>query len=237
MGRLTQSQLVRQAEIFITNGAKPEAQAVIAGVGYGPTALNEGQVLVDAVKAGQAQTKEHLAAQKNATQAEKKARQTAQKEVSSLAETSRLLFAGDGSALTLLGLQTQYVTVTDPVTGATVQQAAQARQAAAEIISRWRQLAANVPQLKPDQTAALTAAGWGEGRLTAVNALVEAYAAADTAQQSAIQTYQKTSGQYKTDVETLRVWYNRARKLSAQAIKDNDPGNQHNLRELLGLDG
>ena len=106
MGRLTQSQLVRQAEIFITNGAKPEAQAIIASVGYGPTALSEGRVLVDAVKAGQAQTKEQLAAQKNATQAEKKARQTAQKEISSLAKTSRLLFAGDEPALTLLGLQT-----------------------------------------------------------------------------------------------------------------------------------
>lgn len=237
MAKLSQSQLVRQAEIFVTNGAKPAAQAVIASVGYGPTVLSEGQELVSAVKTGQALTKEQLAAQKNATQAEKKARLAAQKETTSLAETSRLLFADDGPALTLLGLQTQYVTIADPVTGATAQQAVQARRTTAEAISRWRQLVKNTPQLKPDQIAALTAAGWGEGRITAVATLVEAYASADTAQQSAIQTYQQTSAQYQTDVETLRTWYSRARQLCALAIKDKDPGNQQNLRELLGLDG
>ena len=231
MGRLTQAQLVRQAEIFVTNGAKPAAQAVIATVGYGPAALDQGQALVDAVKAGLALTKEQLAAQKNATQAEKQARQAAQKEISSLAETARLLFAGDEPALTLLGLKTQYVR------GETGPQAAPVSQAAAEMISRWRQLAANAPQLPPEQAAVLTAAGWGEARITAVAALVEAYAAADTAQQSVIQLYQKTSAQSRTDVETLRAWYSRARQLCGLAIKDSDPRNQQNLRELLGLDG
>jgi hypothetical protein len=237
MKHLTQSQLVRQAEIFITNGAKPEAQVVIVGVGYGPTVLSAGQALVGAVKTGQAQVKEQLAAQKNATQAEKKARLAAQKEITSLAETSRLLYAGDGATLTALGLQTQYVTVTDPDTGATTQQAAQVRKATAETISRWRQLAANVSQLQAEQASELAAAGWGSGRITAVTALVETYASADTAQQSAIQTYQKTNAKYKVDVETLRTWYSRARQLCGLAIKDNDPGNQQNLRELLGLDG
>ncbi|MFO7682331.1 MAG: hypothetical protein R6X34_20005 [Chloroflexota bacterium] len=237
MAKLTQSQLVRQAEIFVTNGAKPAAQAVIAGVGYEPAVLNDGQDLVSAVKTGQALTKEQLAAQKSATQAEKKARLAAQKETTSLAETSRLLFADDGAALTALGLQTQYVTVTDPVTGKIDQQAAEVRRSTAETISRWRQLVKNATQLQPDQIAALTAAGWGEARVTAVTDLVEAYASADTAQQSAIQTYQQTSAQYKTDIETLRAWYSRARQLCALAIKDKDPGNQQNLRELLGLDG
>jgi len=237
MAKLSQSQLVRQAEIFVTNGAKSEAQAVIAAVGYGPTALSDGQALVDAVKVGQAQTKEQLAAQKSATQAEKKARLAAHKEIASLTDTARLLFADDGPALTLLGLQTQYVTVTDPATGETEQQAARASESAAETIRRWRQLAANAPQLGTEQAAALTAAGWGAARVTAVAALVEAYAAADTAQQSAIQLYQKTSGEYTADTEALRAWYNRARQLCGRAIQDVDPGNQQNLRELLGLDG
>ena len=68
-------------------------------------------------------------------------------------------------------------------------------------------------------------------------AVVEAYAAADTVQQSAIQLYQKTSGEYTADTEALRAWYNRARQLCGRAIQDVDPGNQQNLRELLGLDG
>ena len=237
MAKLSQSQLVRQAEIFVTNGVKPDAQAVIAAVGYGPAALSEGQALVAAVKAGQSLTKEQLAAQKSATQAEKKARLAAQKEIASLTETARLLFAGDGPALTLLGLQTQYVTITNPDTGATAQQAVRAGESTAEMIGRWRLLVKNVPGLQPQQAAALTAAGWGEGRVTAVSALVEAYASADTAQQSAIQVYQKTSGQYKEDVESLRAWYSRARLLCSRAIKDNGAGDPQNLRELLGLNG
>lgn len=237
MAKLSQAQLVRQAEIFITNGARPEAQAIIAGVGYGPTVLTSGGTMLTAVRAGQAQTKERLTAQKNATLAEKKARQNAQKEITSLAETARLLFTEDGATLTSLGLQTQYETITDPDTGATSQQAVQARQATAATISRWRLLVTNVPQLTTTQRATLTAAGWSAARVTAAAALVETFASADTAQQSAIQGYQQTNAQYKADVEALRGWYGRARQLCGLAIKDNDPGNSQNLRELLGLDG
>ncbi len=102
MAKLSRSSLVRQAEIFITNGARPEAQTVIADVGYGPTALTNGQTLVSAVKTGQAQTKELLAAQKSTTRAEKNARTAAQKEVTSLSETARLLFANDNPTLALV---------------------------------------------------------------------------------------------------------------------------------------
>lgn len=237
MAKLSRSSLVRQAEIFITNGARPEAQAVIAGVGFGPTALSNGQTLVSAIKTGQAQTKELLAAQKSATRAEKNARTAAQKEITSLSETARLLFGNDDATLTSLGLQTQYQTVTDPITGLSSQQAVPAPQATAELISRWRQLTTNAARLETAQQAELTAAGWGSARLTAVAALVEAYADADTNQQDAIQNYQAASAQYQADMEALRDWYGRARQLSGRAIKDADPTNQQNLRELLGLDG
>ncbi len=237
MGRLKHSQLTRQAEIFITNGAKPEAQAVIAGVGYAPAALNDGQTLVTAVKTGQAYTKELLAAQKSATRAEKNARQAAQKEMVSLSETARLLFADDEPTLTSLGLQTQYETVIDPETGESKQQAVSLPQATAEVISRWRQLVTNVTKLDAAQVAELAAAGWGSTRITAAAALVEAFADADTNQQDTIQDYQEASAQYQADMEALRGWYGRARQLSSLAIKDADPTNQQNLRELLGLDG
>lgn len=237
MASLSRSQLVRQAEIFITNGAKPEAQAVIAGVGYAPAALSDGQTLVNTVKTGQARTKELLAAQKSATRAEKNARQAAQKEMASLSETARLLFANDEPTLTSLGLQTQYETVIDPETGESKQQAVPPSQATAEVISRWRQLVINVTKLDAGQVAALAAAGWGSARITAAAALVETFANTDTNQQDAIQDYQEASAQYQADMEALRGWYGRARQLSGRAIKDADPTNQQNLRELLGLDG
>ena len=234
---LSQTQIIRRTEIFVTNDCLPEAQAVIAGVGYDAAALAVGQGLITAVKTGQASTKELLAAQKTATRAEKDARTAAQKEVISLSETARLLFANDNATLTALGLQTQYETVIDAESGEEKQVAKRPSEATADVIARWRQLVTNAEKLEAGLLAQLTAAGWGVTRLTAASTLVEAYATADTNQQSAIQAYQQTSNQYTADIESLRQWYSRARNLSTLAIKDADPTNQQNLRELLGLDG
>lgn len=235
MAYAKQSELVRQAEVFIINGARPEAQAVLAGIGYAPATLAAGQTLVNAVKTGVAGTSELRSAQKNATTAEKQARRAAQKEVTSLANTARLLFNDAGATLTALGLQTQFETVIDPETQEETQQAVRPSESTAETIARWRLLATNAASLETTQQADLTAAGWGSARLTALSDLIEAYADADTAQQDAIQNYQQTSAQYTADVAALKDWYGRARRLSTIAIKDADPTNQQNLRELLGL--
>ena len=236
MARLTIAQLIRKAEIFVTNGALPEAQAVLSGVGYGPTELTNAQTLVNTVKAGHASTKELLAAQKNATKAEHQAQAEAAKEIVSLSEVARILFAEDEPTLTALGLQTQYETVVDPETGEETQQAVQPSESTAQRLIRWRQLVTNAPKLESDLLDMLIDAGWTTTRLSQANSLVEAYAAADTEQQDAIQNYQATSAQFKDDTAELRQWYRRARAISSIAIKDNDPQNLSNLRELLGLD-
>lgn len=235
MARSTQAEQLRLAELFITNGAKPEAQAVLAGIGYAPATLAAGQTLVNTVKAGTAQVKELRAAQKNATTAERNARRATQAEITSLSETARLLFSQSGATLTALGLQTQYETVTDPETQEETQQAARPSLSTAETIARWRLLATNAASLEATQQAELTAAGWGSTRLTALAAEVETYANADTAQRDAIQNYQQASNQYTADMTALKEWYGRARRLGTVAIKDADPTNQQNLRELLGF--
>lgn len=235
MAYVKQGELMRQAELFITNGARPEAQAVLAGIGYAPATLTAGQTLVNTVKSGEAQVKELRAAQKNATTAERNARQAAQKEVTGLSETARLLFTHTGATLTALGLQTQYETVTDPATGEATQQAARPSESTAQTIARWRLLATNAASLEATQQAELTTAGWGSTRLAALAAQVETYATADTAQRDAIQNYQQASNQYTANVDALKEWYGRARRLSTIAIKAADPTNQQNLRELLGF--
>ena len=45
----------------------------------------------------------------------------------------------------------------------------------------------------------------------------------------------KVSGQQTVNSEALRTWYTTAAALSKRAIKDNDPDNQQQLLELLGL--
>lgn len=56
----TQAQLERRAEVLITNGQQPVAQAIIAGVGYGPAALDAGGALLAAVRQGRARKQELL---------------------------------------------------------------------------------------------------------------------------------------------------------------------------------
>jgi hypothetical protein len=89
-------------------------------------------------------------------------------------------------------------------------------------------------RLKADQAALLDAAGWSAARVTAAQALVEAFAKADTDQQAAIQTYQQLSDKQTADIEALRAWYTTA-GLSKRAIKDADPDNHQQLLELLEL--
>jgi hypothetical protein len=235
MAAYSHAQLLQRVEVFVTNGAKAEAQAVLVGVGVTPAELAVGQALADVVAAGRAETKALLAAQKNATEAERAARRLAERELNSLARTARLLFAGDEAALTSLGLQTRYRMVVDVSTGQGKRQVLRPSQATAEVIARWQQLMTNALALAAAEKGQLTAAGWGDGRISAAQGLVAAYATADTAQRQARQAYQQASGQYQAAVAALNRWYTRVRALSVIAIKDMDPTNQQNLRELLGF--
>ena len=87
-----------------TNGQLPQAQAVIAQVGYGPEALSAGATILQEWLTHRNQSKVLLSEQKKATQAQKQAQYAAKKEMSNLAQTARLLFSDDEPVLTSLGL-------------------------------------------------------------------------------------------------------------------------------------
>jgi hypothetical protein len=235
MTRFSQAKLERRVEVLVTNGQQSAAQAVIAGVGYDPIVLGEGATLLEAARQSRAQKRERLADQKQATRIEREAYLAANREIVSLSETARTLFAADIPTLTALGLLTRYETVTTP-DGEDVRVAAQLSDSTAERLLRWRQLLDNAQMLDAALAAQLSAAGWTAERLTQTVALVEAYAAADTAQQAAIQAHQEAAAQLKTAVTALDDWYARAARLIRVAIKDSAPANQAQLRELMGLD-
>jgi len=226
--------LERRVEILVTNGRQADAQAVIAGVGYDLAGLDEGAALLEAVSPSRARKHELLAEQKKATQAERLAREAASRELTNLSQTVRALFSADIPVLTALGLLTQYERVTTPE-GEEVWRAVRLSDSIAEMLARWRQLLDNVATLDSAALARLNAAGWTAERLAAARALVEAYAAADTAQQVAIQAYQQAAIQFKTNVAALRTWYSHAKQLIKLAIKAQDPADQAQLHELLGL--
>jgi hypothetical protein len=232
---LTQAQLERKVEVFTTNGKKPEAQAVISKVGYTPVKLDEHATLLAAIRQGHSTVPDALKAQKQATDAEAVAREAANKEIASLSDTCRIVYANDEPTLTALGLTTQHETVKGPDGQPTGTVAARQSEATAELIKRWRARVDIAAQLAPDKAALLDAAGWSAARVTAAQALVEAFAKADTDQQAAIQTYQQLSDKQTADIDALRAWYTTAAALSKRAIKDADPDNHQQLLELLEL--
>jgi hypothetical protein len=228
MTRLTQTTLECKTQILVANGRRPEAQAVLAAVGCGPAALDEGAALLDAMRQSRVSRQAALAAQKEATGREAQAARAAGRHIASLTRTARTLFAADEPTLTALGLITRY-------THTSGRRAVQPSRAVAEVLARWRQLVDNAARLDGDVAAQLSAAGWPVERLDETAALVEVYAAADTAQQAAIQAHRQAAARFKTDVAALRAWYARAAALIRIAIRDADPTDAAQLHDLLGL--
>jgi len=232
---LSQAELERKVEVFTTNGKKPEAQAVIGKVGYGPAKLDEQATLLADIRLWHTAVPDALKAQKQATATEAAAREAASKEIVSLSDTGRTVFAGDEPTLTALGLSTHYERLKGPDGLPIGTAATRLSESTAEVIKRWRSEVGVAAALPPEKGAILSGAGWDLARVKAAQGLVEAYALADTEQQAAIQAYQQLSGQQTANLEALRAWYTTAAALSKRAIKDNDPDNHQQLLELLGL--
>jgi hypothetical protein len=232
---LTQAELERKVEVFTTNGKQLGAQAVIGKVGYVPAKLDEHAALLAAIRLGHSAVPDALKGQKQATADEAAARAAANKEVASLSDTCRIVYKDDEPTLTALGLTTQHETVKGPDGKPPGTVVARASEATAEVIKRWRSRVDVAAKLAPDKAVLLDAAGWSAARVTAAQALVEAFAEADTDQQAAIQTYQQMSDQQTADIEMLRSWYTTAAALCKCAIKDADPQNHQQLMELLEL--
>lgn len=235
MPLLTQAELDSKVEKFVSNGVLPVAQAVISHVGYGPEKLTQGGGLHIAWHTSRKAAEFGLRDQKLATQAEADARAAANKDVVSLSEMSRTLFAGDEPTLTLLGLTAERETVTGSDGQPTGTVAARPPESTAETVLRWRTRLDNAVSLTGDAATVLADAGWTTVRLGKARDLVEAYAQADIAQQVAIRAAQEASDQQELDLAALRQWYTTAAAICKQAIKDADPTNHQQLLELLAF--
>jgi hypothetical protein len=216
---MAQAQLEQCVEIFTTNGADPQAQAVLAGIGYPPEKLAEGAALLQAVRQRRAQVKELLAAQKQATAQEMAAHQAARRAARALAKTCRVVFAHDEPLLTVLGLF----------------HVGQPSRAMAELIKRWRQMCDGALALEGAAAAHLAEAGWGRERLQLAQASIEAWAQADMAQHMAISARRGAAAHFGAAVIALQAWYTRASGLIRIALADCDPAMQEHIWVLLGL--
>ncbi len=234
MPKLTCAQLEARAQVLIANGRLPTAQALIAGVGYDADAFDEGAALLAALHHSRAQRHILFAEQKKATQAQAQARRAVECEMVNLIRTARLLFAADVPTLTALGLLPRYAHLDGPP-GGRRRQAVRPSRSIAETLARWRQLADNARRLDGDPAARLSVAGWPAERLDEAAALVQAYAAAATAQKAATQAHRQAVARFQSDLEALRAWYSRAAGLIKIVLRDVGPSDQAQLYELLGL--
>jgi hypothetical protein len=249
MNKYNQSQIQRQVEILVTNGKLEQAQAILATISYDPAVLETGQALLQAWLTYKIRAQALLAEQKQATQAQQEALRQAQAELTHLSETVRVLFSQDQVVLTSLGLlprrSSNGSNGTEPAPDETGdgtegsngngQVRSGLTRSLAGLVARWRLPVANISTLSEAQQAELNAAGWSAGRVAAASELVEACAAADTAQQQKIQTYRAGAVTAREAETALRHWSSQAARLTRLAIRTADPDDREQLHELLGL--
>jgi hypothetical protein len=233
--------------MFVTNGQLTQAQAALAGIGYNPAGLTDGETLLQNWLAVQARTKTLLADQKRATQAEQDARQAAQDEINQLKNTIHILFGKDEPLLTSLGLRPRRTGTSsngsgssssdgsDEASSATTTTRIRPSRSTADTIARWRLLVTNVQALNDEQKSRLAERGWDADRLAATAALVEAYVAAEMNQQQQIQAYQAEVTAAKEIELALRQWYHQAARLTKVALRQTSLATRDQLRDLLGL--
>lgn len=241
MATLKQSELDHRIEMFVTNGRTAEAQALLTQVGYDLPRLDEGMAMLQAWRITKTQRQTLLAAQKEATKGEQKARRAAQQEVVNFSETIRILFGSDELVLTSLGLYKPRATSngangdTMAEDGSESTRSTKASSSTAAMIERWRLLFTNGKSLKPEHLEQLVLAGWDAVRIDAALVLVEAYSSADTIQQQSIRSYEAERTAAREAEAALREWYRQARRLCKLAVKKMDPDNREKLFRLLGL--
>lgn len=241
MPRFSQPQLQRRVEILVDNGRLSQAQTALAGVGYNPTALAQGEALLQAWLTREQGAQTLRTAQKRATELEIQAGQTAQAEASDFSQTVRTLFGDDPLTLTALGLRLRqrnsngHSATDENGTEHGQSQRQTPSRGLADKIAQWRRLFANAQALSDDQKAQLAQAGWSADRLTEAAALVERYAEANTQQKEQIQRYRSEFAAAKAAEKELRRWYEQASRLSRLAIRKTNPAQERPLRQLLGV--
>ena len=253
---LSQPQLDRQLEIFITNGKLPQAQTVLAPAGYTVEALAAAEEKLNAWRAGQAQTRDLLLAQKRATEAEQEARQAARERYSQFKHTVRAIFSQDPAIIRLLGLhppvrsnghgdgngngpgedQDHAVEQTngsqlEPVPSAP----GRVSQTIAAELNRWRGTWANALHLEPGAQARLADKGWPVERLTESAAMVETVATLISKQQEAMQAYNNQRQATKGIELELRRWFKEGRALIRLAVQQAEGQSDGEVRRLVGV--
>jgi len=235
MSRLSQSKLQRDVETLIKNGKLPQAQAVIAGIGYGPAALEAGEIMLRSWHICKMQARALLVAQKKATRDEHEAREAAHQEVNNFSAAVRVLFDDNEVLLATLGVLAQQEEDGGANGHGATSQATRISKSATELIARWRLLFANTQTLSRQQKVRLVNAGWHDERLISAAALVESFAAAHATQQQQTRAYWAELAVAKEAEIALRKWYWQAIRRSKLAIQQANPSNRDQLHQLLGL--
>lgn len=241
LSSLTQPELARRLEILTSNGRLPEAQAVIARVGFNEEALQQLAGEVNTWLIGITDAEKHLTEQKLATELQHQVRKDAQNEINRLKQAARTLFAEDETLLEALYIRPRRSNGSGKSNGANgndtngngtnghdngSSRATNSRfvsRSTAATIVRWRCIVTAAQNLPEESKAALAAIGWDADRLAGLTARIEAYAEADTQQEKAKETYRDQKKINKALEQNLRKRYKQARQLIKLAIEDTDP--------------
>jgi len=205
---LSIAERLNAAQVAISNSlADAEIQSLVAGYGYAPAKLNEGQALYAAALAAVAAQKSAAGAQLQATQELVEAEKSARDAYQALAKVARAIFKDDRARLTALGL-----------TGAAPRSTAG--------------FTASAPALFENAAGAPTLAAYGydAGRLAEERAKIAAFDLANQKQEAAKGAAQQASREQKTALASLEAWRAQTIKIARVALRG-----KRQLLEKIGV--
>lgn len=225
-----------RARQLLTAAADPELSDRLGEVGYGPSAIADGQALYNAAIAARGGTHAAHGDQLGSTLNVDALRDKVEEQVSALTQTARTVFSANPDALETLGLRLGG-RATPQTTGGEAPAAPEAPPAAPR--RRSRSQAALLDNARVLYAAALSdptlapmlqSVGYSRARLEAERADVAALEATDVTQEGRKATAKARTADQRAALEALNDWIERFRGIVKVALRD-----RPDLLDKLGL--
>lgn len=212
--RITQTMLSERVEVLAKNGRLAPAYPLLAKVGYSPGVLDKGLALLEHWRREHLLANELAAIKKRAVWAKTEARKAARREMTSLANTIRVVFTDEEFVWERFGIGPRYRP------GRQHKQRIRPSESLDAYLDRWNSLLEGVSQLQKEDRALLVDAGWLPSRIEEARKLIEISSDLDW---HAFQ--KKAESQKQTRIATalekqVREWYSRASRLVRIAIRE-----------------
>ncbi len=225
--RITLIMLDERMEALTEKGRQEPASELIATVGYGPEALDQGRALLEDWRRELGLAHEKAQEKKQAVKARTQGRLAAREALSSLAKTVRVIFPPD-----LLRAQfrmgPEYETQPDGT-----RQYVRPAEALDAYLDRWANILEGALTLDEPNKAILASSGWPQTRVQEAAKLAETSSDLDLVAHQKKEASKKQVAIAQGHEKKVRAWYSKASRLIRIAIRQLPPNEQLEMEAFL----